>query len=150
MKRILLIVAALAVTGGVASADHRHHGYWKRGGWSGGVVVTAPRVVVAPRYAAPRYYQRVVRQPIYVQRPAIRYRYYNYYQRPTVIAENYPPRAGYYWVSGQWYWSGGEWTWQPGYYQPDPSYQEVNYDYNYPNYSYDDSQGYDHECNHQY
>ena len=101
----------------------------------------------------------MVRRPIYVQRPVIRYRYYNYYQRPQVIVENYPARAGYYWVAGQWTWSGYEWTWQPGHYEPDQSYN-YNYDYNAGasvdvnyqtpnyNYDYDESSGYDPDCAH--
>lgn len=116
------------------------------------MVVSSPRVVVAP----PRVY--AMRRPIYVQRPAIRYRYFNYYQRPAVMVENYPARDGYYWVAGQWQWSGYEWTWQPGHYEPDPNYQyNNNYDYNYqggasvdvnyqsPGYSPDYS--YEHDCN---
>jgi hypothetical protein len=49
-------------------------------------------------------------------------RYYNYYQRPALLVENYPPMAGYYWVTGYWYWSGYEWLWQPGHYEPSPVY----------------------------
>ena len=110
---------------GVASADRgRHRGHWKNhhGGWSR-PVYHSPRVV----YSSPRVY--AVRRPIYVQRPAIRYRYFNYYQRPAIIVENYPPRVGYYWVAGQWQWSGYEWIWQPGHYEPDPAYDQYNYNY---------------------
>ena len=142
MKRILLIILVLGVTAGVASADRGHHrGHWKRGGgWSGGVRVTAPRVVVTPRYVTPRYVTpriQVVRRPIYVQRPAIRYRYYNYYQRPSVIVENYPSRVGYYWVAGAWNWGGYEWIWTPGHYEPDPAYYDQNYDPQYDANQYD-------------
>jgi len=66
---------------------------------------------------------RYVRRPIYVQRPVIRYHYYNYYQRPAVIIENYSTIPGYYWVGGQWNWDGYEWIWTPGYYAPDPNAQ---------------------------
>src|SRR5690606_13926534 len=52
--------------------------------------VSRPRVVIQRNY-------RYVRKPIYVQRPVIRYRYTNYYQRPALIVENYPPMVGYYW-----------------------------------------------------
>ena len=85
------------------------------------------RIVVQPRY-------RYVRRPIYVQRPVIRYRYTNYYQRPAVIVENYPARSGYYWVPGQWVWGGYEWIWNPGHYEPDPAYSGYysnTYDPNY-------------------
>jgi hypothetical protein len=131
MKRILLTFLALGLFAGVASADHRHRGRnHHRAGvtWSGGVSVqTAPvRVYHQPR----RVYverTRVVRRPIYVQRPRIQYRYYNYYQRPVVIAENYPAQPGYYWVAGQWSWSGAEWIWYPGHYEPDPSYVDPSY-----------------------
>ena len=56
MKRILVVsIMTLAVLGGVASADRGHRGGRGRGhagwsgGWSGGVRVHAPRVVVRPR-----------------------------------------------------------------------------------------------------
>lgn len=82
-----------------------------------------PRVVVQPR---PVYVQRtrVVRRPIYVQAPTIRYRYYDYYTRPTVLVENYAPMTGYYWVAGSWSWNGYEWMWTAGHYEPDPNYSE--------------------------
>jgi hypothetical protein len=143
--------------GGVASADHRHGGRWNRGGgnwggnWSGGVSVRpAPVRVVQPRVVVqsrPVYVQRtrVVRRPIYVQRPTIQYRYYDYYSRPAVIAENYPAMDGYYWVAGQWTWSGYEWSWQPGHYEP---YAQQQYDTGYYDQSY--NQGYDQSYNQGY
>ena len=72
-------------------------------------------------------YRHFDRRPIYVSRPVIRERYYNYYRRPTLIVEGYGPRPGYFWVAGNWYWSGAEWTWQSGHYQPDPNYVESGY-----------------------
>jgi len=167
MKRILVLsVMTLAVLGGVASADRhrgRGHGRWS-GGWSGGwnasvrvnaprVVVTQPRVVVQQR---PVYVQhtRVVRRPIYVAAPRLRVRYYNYYQQPTVLAENYQPMTGYYWVAGQWNWDGYEWRWTAGHYEPDPNYVDPSYsqpsyddDVGYSgNYDYDDDS--DSDCHH--
>lgn len=156
MKRTLVLsVLTLAVLAGVASADHRHRGRWQRtnASWSGGVTVTsAPRarfdrridrrvVVQQPRRV---YVQRhrVVRRPIYVQAPRIRYRHYNYYQRPAVLVENYAPMTGYYWVAGQWAWNGYEWTWTAGHYEPDPSYIDPGYSSDY-DYDYDD-----HDCDH--
>src|SRR6185436_16451657 len=68
----------------VVVRDHRDHG------WRGG-----SRVIVR---GEPRY-RNVVRRPIYVSRPVIHHRYYNYYRRPAVIFENYNAIAGYYWVS---------------------------------------------------
>jgi hypothetical protein len=145
MKRILLAFLTLGLLTGVASADHRRGGRGRnhnRGGvtWSGGVSVhTAPvRVYQQPR----RVYverTRVVRRPIYVQRPRIQYRYYNYYQRPVVLSENYNAMPGYYWVSGQWSWNGAEWVWYQGHYEPDPNY--VDPGYSQPSYdaSYDGS-----------
>jgi hypothetical protein len=62
------------------------------------------------------------RRPIFVSRPIIRERYYNYYRRPSLIVESYNTPAGYYWVAGGWTWNGYEWIWQPGHYQPDPNY----------------------------
>jgi hypothetical protein len=87
-----------------------------------------PRHYVQPRgvYRAP---MSVVRRPIYVQRPVIQYRYFNYAQRPAIIAESYPPMTGYIWVAGQWQWNGYEWIWQPGHYQPDPAYDAYGYPY---------------------
>jgi hypothetical protein len=135
MKRILLSFLALGLLAGVASADHRRGGRGRhehsRGGggsWSGGVSVhtTPVRVYQQPR----RVYverTRVVRRPIYVQRPRIQYRSYNYYQRPTVVAENYDAMPGYYWVAGQWSWSGAEWVWYQGHYEPDPNYVDPSY-----------------------
>lgn len=151
MKRILLLSAlGLAMLGGVASAD-RGRGRWHRGdhaskghsrhdrgvswrggaSWSGGVRVSGPRVV-QPRVVQPRvvvqsrpvYVQRVVRRPIYVQAPTIRYRYDDYYARPAVLVENYAPMTGYYWVAGSWSWNGYEWMWTAGHYEPDPNYGE--------------------------
>ena len=93
-----------------------------RGNWRGG-----SRVVVRN---SPRYYDNYrhsVRRPIYVSRPVIRHRYYNYYQRPAVIFESYNTMPGYYWVAGQWQWSGAEWIWQPGHYEPDPNYIDEGY-----------------------
>jgi opacity protein-like surface antigen len=131
MKRFLLLtVLTVAALTSIASADRgRHRGWgghgrghseWRGGGsWGGGVVVQprvvvqSPRVVVRPR---------IERHRVFVRRPVVQYRYYDYYQRPTVIAENYPTMAGYYWVAGQWQWSGYEWTWQAGHYEPDPNY----------------------------
>jgi hypothetical protein len=134
MKKLVLSFLTLALLAGVASADHRWRngrdgGRWDRGGhgyrnraWNNTRVnVTVERPVYRPR---PVYYQRtrVVRRPIYVQRPVVQYRYYNYYQRPAVIAENYSSMEGYYWVAGAWSWNGYEWQWTAGHYEPDPNY----------------------------
>ena len=75
----------------------------------------------------PRYYH-TVRRPIYVSRPVIHERYYNYYRRPAIIVENYNAMPGYYWVAGGWTWDGAEWIWQPGHYEPDPNYVDSGYD----------------------
>jgi hypothetical protein len=133
MRRIFIFsLLALVMAGGVAAADsYRYRGSYNH---RGGVHVqrTYPRhsyrstwrpyarVTVRPRI-------HVVRRPIYVQRPVIPYRYYNYYQRPAIIVENQPPMAGYYWVAGQWQWNGYEWIWQPGHYEPDPAYGTYGY-----------------------
>jgi hypothetical protein len=68
------------------------------------------------------------RRPIFVRRPIIRERYYDYYRRPALIVENYSAMPGYYWVPGAWSWTGYEWTWQPGHYEPDPNYVGAAYD----------------------
>jgi hypothetical protein len=96
-----------------------HNGY--RGGYRGG-----SRVIVR---GDGRYYHNVSRRPIYVSRPVIRHRYFNYYQRPAVIFESYNSMPGYYWVPGAWTWDGAEWIWQPGHYQPDPNYIDASYGY---------------------
>jgi hypothetical protein len=100
----------------------RDHGY--RGG--GGRVIVRGE----PRYNR-NYYHNVNRRPIFVSRPVIHHRYFNYYQRPALIVENYNTMPGYYWVPGQWEWSGYEWVWQPGHYQPDPNYVDPYYYDNY-------------------
>jgi hypothetical protein len=136
MKKIVMLSAlTLSLLGGVASAD-RHRGGNHRGDrrgqhdndrgrsratWSGGVRVhstparwTAPRRVYVNR-------TRVVRRPIFVSRPVIDVRYYDYNRRPAVLVENYSPLAGYIWVAGSWSWTGYEWTWTAGHYEPDPN-----------------------------
>jgi len=76
-------------------------------------------------------YYRGDRRPIYVSRPIIRERYFNYYRRPALFVENYNAMPGYYCVAGSWVWNGGEWIWQPGHYQPDPNYIDQGYDQGY-------------------
>jgi hypothetical protein len=170
MKRHLILTAlTIAALCGTAAADRWHggghsggwgHGNagWSRGGggwsnggggWHGGfsagVTVRTPRVVYQqPRvvYQQPRV--RFVRRPIYVRAPQIRVHYYDYYQQPTVLVENYPARDGYYWVAGQWTWSGYEWMWTAGHYEPvqQQYYDQGYYDQNYDNQGYYD-QGYE-------
>jgi len=147
MRKLLPLTAlALGLSSGVALADrhgdHRgviveHHGApretvvvrdhrWNngaivvrdRGGWRGD-----GRVIV---HSGPSYHH-IVRRPIYVSRPIIRERYFNYYRRPALIVENYNATPGYYWVAGSWAWDGGEWIWQPGHYEPDPNYVDQGY-----------------------
>ncbi len=77
------------------------------------------------------YHGDYARRPIYVRRPIIRERYYDYYRRPAVVVENYGPVTGYYWVAGSWQWNGYEWIWQPGHYEPDPNYAGPAYDGSY-------------------
>jgi hypothetical protein len=150
LKVVSLTALALGLSGGVALADHGrggdHRGVFvehraapqnrvivrDRHEWHGGNVVRdhrgwdgGGRVIVRNE---PRY-QRYERRPIYVSRPIIRDRYYDYYRRPAVIVENYNPMAGYYWVAGGWTWNGYEWNWQCGHYEPDPSYVDQGYDY---------------------
>ena len=101
---------ALLCATGAAHAD-RWHGGWRGGaGWHGPVV----------RYHTGGWggYGYAVRQPIYMPRPVIRARYYNYNVRPGLIVEEYGPRTGYVWVRGGWQWNGVEWIWYPGHYQP--------------------------------
>ena len=158
MKKVLAFsLLTLAVLVGSASADRgRHRGHYKshhRGDASGGVVVRTAPVRVTPyrtnsyrtSYRRDRYrnHVRVVRRPIFVKRPTITVRYYNYNRRPTLIAENYDPMVGYYWVRGQWTWTGYEWMWQPGHYEPDPNYVEPDYYDGYNGYNgYDGYNGY--------
>ncbi len=92
-----------------------HNGYRN---WNGG-----NRVIVNSHYGH-GYGYGYARRPIYVSRPIIRERYYNYYRRPALIVENYNAQPGYFWVAGAWSWSGAEWIWQPGHYQPDAGYVE--------------------------
>lgn len=151
MKRIIMLaLAALTLSGGVALADRdrgrdhdrrdrwerrddrRDHGRWNRGNWNrgpdrrvdrsnyrGGVHVHRSRPVFRDNYFVfssghrHRYH-----------RPVIRHRYYNYYQRPSIIVENYQPVPGYVWVAGQWSWSGYEWIWINGHYEVDANYDD--------------------------
>lgn len=107
------------------------------------------------RDVRPRY--RYDRRPVYVNngrfvfhggivrsyhRPVIKYRYYDYRYRPSLLVENYDPVPGYTWVQGQWTWNGYEWTWQSGYYAPDPSYSQSYYNDPYYADSYYDSGSY--------
>jgi hypothetical protein len=176
MKRIILsALVALTALGGVASADRRPDVRDHRGGVY--VQDSRPRHQYRERYQQrPRYQHRqqyrhnnarvivrpsyrYVRRPIYVQRPTIAVRYYNYYQRPQLVSENYSAMPGYYWVAGQWSWNGYEWIWTAGHYEPDPSYSGYysnNYDAQYyqqnpaydPSYQYD--QSYQYDPNYQY
>jgi hypothetical protein len=94
--------------GTVVVRDHGRN-YWRGGS----------RVIVR---GEPRYRDYGHRRPIYVSRPVIHHRYYNYYRRPALIVENYNSIDGYYWVRGSWSWNGFEWIWTPGHYEPDPNY----------------------------
>src|SRR5689334_16986689 len=137
MRRIIITaLIALTALGGVASADRGGH---RRD--HGGVRVERVQPRSSYRYrqsrVRPSYRYtvrpqiRVVRRPIYVRAPVIRYHYRNYYQRPTLLVENYPAKPGYLWIAGQWTWNGYEWMWQPGHYQPDPNYPQYDYDTQY-------------------
>lgn len=137
MRRIITIALCLASLGGVASADRGHqrgHAPTVRDHRSGGVSVQPSRRYVQPRYHnTPRYHGntnvRIVHRPIFVRhRPVIRYRYYNYYQRPSLIVENPQPLAGYYWVNGSWQWNGAEWVWSQGHYEADPNWTGQYYE----------------------
>lgn len=104
-------------------------------GWNGGGRVIARNDGYRYGYRNAGYrrnegYRGIERRPIFVSRPVIRERYYNYYRRPSLIVENYNAMPGYYWVTGTWVWGGGEWIWQPGHYQPDPNYLGQGYGYN--------------------
>lgn len=160
LKLIPLTALALGLSSGVASADHRGGDRWHggnrtvverrqvtrdwRGGGGGGYVARdrggywrgGGRVIVRDRpYYGGYGYHNVVRRPIFVSRPIIRHRYFDYYRRPALVVENYAPMSGYYWVPGHWEWSGYEWIWQPGHYQPDPNYVDPGYDgYDYDSY----------------
>jgi len=133
MKKILaLSILLLAVIGGSASADHRRGrggGNWRRhhqhSEWRTNLQVAPVRVVVQ----RPRV--RVVRRPIYVQRPVVNVRYVEYDRRPQCLHEDYPAMTGYTWVAGQWQWNGYEWMWQAGHYEPDPNYNYPSYDTGY-------------------
>ena len=108
----------------------RDNHHWNRG-WNGG-----NRVIINDRggYYGGGYGHG--RRPIYVSRPIIRERYYNYYQRPSLVVESYNTQPGYFWVAGAWAWYGAEWIWQPGHYQPDPNYFEQGYPPGYDGGSY--------------
>ena len=150
MRKLILSLVTLGMLGGVANAqrfndrDHRrpvpqqrsfapqrsfNHGAFNRRFDNRTINRFNNRTVNRYNYGY-RYNDRYrfARRPIYVQRPIIRHRYFNYYQRPSLLIENYAPMYGYYWVAGTWYWDGVEWIWQPGHYQPDPSYNTYYYE----------------------
>jgi len=85
--------------GGYNGYDRGGYNRYDRGGYRGGY---NGRVVV---HNAPRYHG-VVRRPIFVARPVMDRRYFSYYQRPSLIVENYSAMPGYFWVPGTWTWSG--------------------------------------------
>lgn len=136
MRKILsLLVGSLMLFGGAAFADrgggyrdHRGGGY--RGGYTSGRVDDGRHYGGGGHGDYPRYGgydghahgRGYVRQPVYVQPPAMRQRYYRYDQRPAVVVENYNQRPGYIWVAGEWQWNGGEWIWVAGHYDPDPTW----------------------------
>jgi hypothetical protein len=145
MLKVLPVTALiLALSGGAALADRRGG---DRGGDRRGVVVVRDhgesrggRVVRDHRdwrrdgwNARPRY-ERGVRRPIYVSRPVIRDRYYDYRYRPQLIVENYNTMPGYTWVAGRWSWNGYEWAWQPGHYEPDQHYADPDCDHDHDRY----------------
>jgi hypothetical protein len=144
MRNVLPLTALiLSLSGGAAFADHyrgdhrgpavvREHGGERGEGFVRDHRTWEGRGRYEPRYE-PRYqprYDRVVRRPVFVNRPVIREHYYNYYRRPQVIVENYGAMPGYFWTAGQWSWDGYEWVWQAGHYEPDPSYVDAAYDPN--------------------
>jgi hypothetical protein len=149
---IMMTLAALTLSGGVALADRdrghdrrdhrdrverrdhnrhdrgvrvdRNRGRWDRGDrrvdrsrYNGGVRVTRSR----PTFRNNTFYFAGGHSRVY-NRPVIRHRYRNYYQRPTIIVENYDPVPGYVWVAGQWNWNGYEWMWINGHYEVDANY----------------------------
>jgi hypothetical protein len=141
MKLISVTALVLGLSSGAALADrvgeHRavveHRGassgvVVRDRGWHNGAIIAHDRGWYGGGRVAfhgPGYGYGYARRPIYVNRPYIGARYYNYHRRPELIVENYGPRAGYFWVSGAWAWNGAEWVWAPGHYQPDPSYVDV-------------------------
>jgi hypothetical protein len=121
--------------GNVVVRDHNtyntYRGGYNRAGYDRGRVIvrSEPRRYNNNNYYNHNSYNHVVRRPIFVSRPVIGHRYYNYYQRPSLIIENYSAMPGYYWVRGAWTWDGYEWIWQPGHYEPDPNYIDQGYGY---------------------
>ena len=147
MRRIIQLSAlALTLSSGAAFADRFHGGHGHEGGarvvehGGGGRVVEGRHFEGGGHYygggghyygggghyygGGGHYYGGGYgygygyRHPIYVDRPYIRERYYDYYRRPAVIVENYASMDGYTWVAGAWQWNGYEWIWQPGHYEP--------------------------------
>lgn len=107
--------------------QHRVHDHHDRHRGGGRVVAREHRDWYGGGRVIVRNEARHHRRPIYVSRPVIRERYYNYDRRPAVIVENYNPVAGYSWVAGGWTWNGYEWVWLAGHYEPDPSYVDRGY-----------------------
>ena len=101
--------------GGHVGGGHVGGGFVNHGGFTHGVVGRGYAGGYRGGYIG-------ARRPIFVGRPFIGGRYYDYRYRPRLIVENYAPMAGYSWLSGSWQWDGQEWIWQPGHYEPDAAY----------------------------
>ncbi|HEY4243410.1 MAG TPA: hypothetical protein VGM88_26540 [Kofleriaceae bacterium] len=113
------------VHGGGRVVVHGGGGYggYHGGGYGHGPVVHTGWGGGRGYYGGHGYYGGgYARRPIYVGRPIIHERYFDYYHRPGLIVENYGPRDGYLWVAGDWSWNGAEWIWMPGHYEPDGAY----------------------------
>jgi WXXGXW repeat (2 copies) len=126
MKALLMAATVMALSGGVASANrfvggHVGGGHVSvhesfHGGYHGGGFVGHGPIVRGGGYYGRGGWGYSNR--IYMGRPFIGARYYDYHFRPGLIVEDYPVRDGYVWVRGSWAWNGGEWIWSPGYYEP--------------------------------
>ena len=96
---------------------------------SGGAVAfgSRRRFALSNRAASSCTATHVVRRPIYVQRPVVNVRYYNYQQPPALIVENYAAMDGYYWVAGVVV-ERLRVAVDAGHYEPDPNYDAQYYD----------------------
>lgn len=138
MKKAIMIMSSLVLSGGVALADGARGGrvqpppsvqHDSRGGaassWSGGVAVThgGPAAhnngarTFTPRYEGNHASTHSANQPMHAQPQ----------HQPNLIAENHSARPGYTWIAGAWQWNGYEWIWQAGHYEPNASHHYNGY-----------------------
>lgn len=113
-RKLIFGLLALALTGGVASADSRRSDRSYRTQQDQHRAQRSDTHQRRDAHHAPRWQQAP--QHHRAHQP-VTHRHFDQHHRPTAIAETHEYGTGYTWMPGQWTWNGYEWIWQPGYYQ---------------------------------